>query len=304
MRTKFPKIHQFHMSCGFSAESGGIVRNATIFPILWHSDEAGTVTTVFTNPQHASFAEVAHGLCHTDSTIGRMRVKLTFFTALETFAPIINETYDGGNTDAQAEMVKSGERLTAIQIKYMPIISAFSEDMAAKDEKSGLTVGTTLEMQTDATERVAFPLFNNTKMYNPTTFGGSLNQFLEGHDTDNSVEAVTFIQENYYDMLQYGMIRGLIRKITPGGMKVITLSRNKPFKTVFMKFTPSAVKRINPYTFCGILVHLVQAQSTAESGGLSEQPFFSSDTTATPHVYCRFDVEFEEWNKGFQHEIV
>ncbi len=289
------------MGFGVGAKTGGTIKNSTILPILWHSDEAGTVTTIFTNPQHASFAEIAHGMCHTDSTIGKMRVKLTFYAAKQTFAPKIV----GGFANNDTESADSGEAIKAIQIKYMPIISAFSEDLAAKDEGTTLTVGTVLEMQTDATERVAFPLFNNSKMPDATVFTGTLNQYLEGMDTTNSVEAVTFVQQNYYDALQYGQIRGLIRKLTPGGMKMVTLTPAKPFKTVFMKFTPSAVKRINPYTFCGILVHCVQAELPTEKLGLTEQPFLSEDLDqADAHIRVRFDVHFEEWNKGFQHEII
>ena len=46
----------------------------------------------------------------------------------------------------------------------MPITTSFLEDISAKDELSTLTVGQILEMQTESTDRQAYPLWNNVNM--------------------------------------------------------------------------------------------------------------------------------------------
>ncbi len=142
MKTKwYARPHNMNINWGHGMETG-VTNEATIIPITMYDEGLGSPTAYEANPEHASFVEAAEPNCFPESRINIITAKLTVMmtkAALET------------------------DKLPAIKFAYMPIFTTF-DDQIANDEVSGLDIGEILELQTESTDRQAFPLFNAVDM--------------------------------------------------------------------------------------------------------------------------------------------
>ncbi len=142
MKTKwYPRIHNLNISWGHGLETG-VVNQATIIPLTMYDEGLGDPAGQNTNPEHASFVENAMPNCFPESRINLVDISLTMILnkgAIET------------------------DKIHALKFAYMPIFTTF-DDQIANDEVSGLNIGEILELQTESTDRQAFPLFNAVDM--------------------------------------------------------------------------------------------------------------------------------------------
>ncbi len=288
-KRNYPNIHKFEIGCIFKGNTA-TVQQQTIMPILFNDDGRRDADQLNVHPEHASFAVDATPNCFPDSTIGRMRIKLELKSRDAVWNNIILDGTTVANTLATAVTI-SGQAKHAMRFKVLPIYTAFSEDLDALDIKSTETIKSTLELQYETTTRQTYPLWNGVDMKNGTSFAATMPGI-----GATAIEAVAFDEDTYYNMLNYGTAKGLLRKICPGGMKWYTLTRNKPYQDVFLSPKPrSNIKRINPYTFCGLLVKFEEFNT---NGQLNDQ-LFNTATTDVEFADARLECYYEEWNPYF-----
>ncbi len=143
----FPRPHNFSHSWFHGMETA--VNNFyTIYPIAFYDEGLGTPSAYEANPLHASFVEAAEANCFPNSKIKGMIVELQV---------------------ALTKPLLETDKIHAVQCCYMPIHMAFKEDYTAIDELTSVETQDVLEMQTEATDRQGFPLYNAVDLV--TKFG-------------------------------------------------------------------------------------------------------------------------------------
>lgn len=268
----FPRPHNTTNSWSYELDDSTI--RATIYPIVMYDEGKGAPDTYNANPEHASFSDTQAPNCFVGSRINN-----------------INTTLEMSVTTAFFD-----DNLTAVKYAYMPIYTSFKEDLTAINEKTSEEVQDILELQSESTDRQAYPLWNGSKMAERFTNSGQLHTDVPGLTTNQKIEAVTFSIDAFYDNLQYYTTAGKLKKCI-GGLKWGTLSRTSNHKTHKIRF-PTKIKALNEYTFFGILVIVPQVDTEYQI------PHTADITASTKYVNASIKTRFNEWNQGFDMEKV
>ncbi len=269
-----PHSHAFK----FELEAEDETKNSTIIPLFRMTEAFASPETVEVNPGNTNFAEDPGSACCRGSIIPK--VTLNF----------------------NAHIPKGGietDKLRAIKFMWWPIYVAFKDMLDAADEKTATTLATILHLQSDATNKDVYPLYAGVNI--GSGLGLSTIGYAEafgdlGMDVSNAVESVAHTDESWWDAMQYFTNRGMLRKAV-GPRRTVTVTRDRPYQYFSNNFTQPTVKRMNPYTFCGIAFHLPQ-------GGDKSQFFEAADTTAISHLRIGGHVRFNEWNNAFDQSPV
>ncbi len=269
----YPRPHQMEHSWMHGLETA-VANEYTIYPIAMYDEGLGAPSAYEANPENSAFVEAAAPNCFINSRIDFIISEFIFSltkAALET---------DG---------------LHAVKCCFMPITMSFKEDYIAIDELSSLEVQDVLEMQTEATDRQGFPLYNDVKMVERVANSALLAATMPGLTTTQVLEGVAFSQNQYYDMLQYmtnsAKLRGAQR-----GLKWFTLTRDRPVHMVKIKLS-SKNKAMNQFNFFGVLTGVPGV------GNFSQIPV-AGDTTNVNHVSVQVRTRYNEWQQGFNMEQV
>lgn len=273
MKTEwFPRPHDMANSWFHGLETG-VLNQSTIYPIIMYDEGKGAPDSYNAHYQHASFGIAPEPNCFVNSRINKIMCKVRFSltkAALET------------------------DKLHAVNFAYMPIFTSFN-DQAANDELSSLDIGEILELQQESTDRQAFPLYNNVKMVEKVANSALLDPDVPGLTTTQVLEGVTFDHNVFYDALQFFSNQGKLKSVV-GGLKWNTLTRNRPTKNINIRIRPK-VKRLNPFTFLGLLVFVPGADDV-------HQIPVAGDTTNVSHIEVALRCRYNEWNGGFDMEKV
>ncbi len=254
-----------------SLTDAAVIRS-TIVPLITYDEGQGAPSGYSANPQNAAFAEANQTNCYPESKVSNFQTFLT-----------ISLTKGTLETD----------KLTAIKLAFMPIYTAFLDNLVAKDEVSGITTESALELAHETTDRQVYPIFGTTKISEKFTGSAVMHADQDNLTTTQRLEGVDFDVEQYYDVLQYCTNAPVIRN-SSGGLKWITLTRQKPVFTAKINLR-SKSKAMNPYTFMGLLLHLPEDSS-------HYQYPIDADTTAINHVYFSITTRFLEWNPYYDME--
>ncbi len=269
----FPQPHTREIS--FMFELDDTTLDSTIVPILAYDEGLGTPSARETHPEHTSFAVVNEPNCFVNSRVDNIYAELRF--------ALTSKALD--------------ENLPSVRVSFMPIHMAFKEAYTAIDELSSTEVQDVLELQTEDTDRQGGPLYVAAKDM-PTAFSNSslVGTNVPFLDTTQSLEAVAFSDSNYYNSLQFRTIEGKLKQVQ-SGLKWLTLTKNRPFAKIRIHMK-SNVKRLNPFTFFGVLVNV-------PIFGKFQQPLDTNDiTVATDYVRCDFGYRYNEWNPDFNFKKV
>jgi hypothetical protein len=269
-QTWYPRPHADQLSWRMDVDGGEI---ATIVPIIMNDDGQGAPKSYKAHPENSSFTVYRGPNCYPESRINRLFARLRCSLtkhALET------------------------DKVPALRFGVMPIFTAFKKDLDAVDELTGAEVQDILGMQYETTDRQAYPLYDTTKLTEKQTGLATLHSHVPGLTTTQVLETVTFDIDDYYDALQYYTISDKLKAVQ-GGLKFFTLTRQHPTMEFDIKLR-SKVKRMNPYTFLGILV-------TIPTG--HRQITTLTETTGTDnHLEFNLDYSYHEWNADFSFEKV
>lgn len=248
--------------------------DSTILPLAMYDEGLGAPSGKTTNPDHASFSIDQRPNCYVESRINKIKCKVTF-----------SLTKGAVETD----------KVVALRFAYMPIHTAFKENLDIVDEATSLTIKEILELQSEDTDRQCYPLWNGTKMVEKFSGSATLNAAVPGLTTNQIIEAVDFNEVGHYRAMQYYTFAKKYMNLQ-SGLKWITLTKTRPTFTTNIYIKPN-VKRMNKYGFFGLLVHVPQV-------GTDYQIPIAGDTTAIDHIACDVQCNYNEWNENFDFERV
>ncbi len=269
MKTKWhPNPHDLKHSWTHGIESG-VSDSSTIYPVIMYDEGLGAPSALKTNPENASFVQSNAPNVFVGSRIDNVISQFVFSltkAALET------------------------DKIHALKVGVMPIFTAFINDYIAIDELTSLEIQDILELQTESTDRQGFPLYNSVKMDEAFANSSLLAATVPGLAATQKLEAVTFQLDAYYDMLHFQTTSEKLRSVS-GGMHWMTLTKDKPIRTWKMKLR-SKVKRANPFTFFGLLIHVPAV-------GSFEQIAQAGEVTDLQHLQVSTLNRYNEWNQEF-----
>ncbi len=283
----YPLPHEFAYDFFLAAENEAA--NSTYCTILRNNtDRSVQADAIEVNPTHASFAEETGATCCQESIVPKMRVAFT--------AEIPLVAYRQQHLGASAT-----DDIDNIMFNWMPVYSSFAEPMNSINAEDGLGLDTVLGLTVFGTGKKLYPTFDNTKLLLPASSGthpvntvNDAEAFGDwGLDTDLTPENVAFDADIFFDNLKYGTNSSMMKKVT-GKWNTVVLHHGRTYNFFSNNFTQPTVKRINEYTYCGILFHCPTV------GVKSRQFNIAADMTATiPQVHIRMNVSYDEWNFQF-----
>ncbi len=273
MRTEWwPQPHTRGASIMFELDNAAI--DTTTFPIIIHDEGLGTPSAIETHPENAAFVVSNDPNCHVNSRVDNIFAQLRL--------SLTSKAID--------------DNLTAVRCAFMVQALAFKEDYIAIDELSSLEVQDILELQTESTDRQGGPLYTGTDMPAAYTGSDSVGAAVPFLTTDDNLEAVAFIDSQYYNSIHYLTIEGKMKKVQ-SGLKWLTLTPNRPTATIRIH-QKSSTKRMNEYAFLGCMVHVPVVDSEKQI------PLTADITAATNYVRCDFRYRYNEWNPDFNFKKV
>ncbi len=264
--TWYARPHNLQTSWAHGLESA-VVNDTTIYPLIMYDEGLGSPSTYEANPEHASFVEANEPNCFPESRIDNVMMKIRF---------------------SLTKLALETDKLHMVRCAFMMIHTAFKEDLIANDELSGLDISEILELDSETTDRQAYPLWNDVDMKDAYgTTAALLATNVPSLDTNQGIEGVAFSQTVYYDAINYYTNANKLKKVS-SGLKWFTLTKNKPYRE-FNLFIHSKNKFMNPYSFMGCLVHIPGAQT-------KNQIPIDADTTDVNHVRVDVNARYYEWN--------
>lgn len=264
---QYPLFHQVEYEFGLSAEEA--TKDMTMIPFFWNDEAKLNPSQVIVNPRNPSWAISSESNCYKGSIVPEINV---FIRA---------------NIPKAARVT---DDLQFIDFEYMPINVAMLSGLEAEDDKSGTQVEDILTLVHETTDKQATPDWNGFDLFNATVFDADMPGLTGGQ----TIEGINFDKEVYFDALQWYTNGGMLKKET-GRLTRVSLHKERPWYKSVSRFTAPNVKRINPYTFCGILFRVAQA-------GTKDQVVQASETTAIEHIHFTVDIKFPEWNPAFEQE--
>lgn len=279
---QFGLRHRFEHQFSLSVEDE--TKNSTFIPIIRGSEACNVVETINVNPSNATFAEETGITCNIGSIIPRISLSMT--AKLSKLA------------------IKTDE-IKALKFNWMPVYSGFLESLTPIDSlNTSISVEDILELTHTVGDKNVDPIFSTVKLPNgsamPLSTVNDADEALAdwGLTTTAVLESVAFDKELFFQAAQYFSIKGMLRKIT-GRMRTEVVKQDHFWSYHSSNYTHPNVKRVNPYTICGILVHLPQA-------GEADQIALAADTTALAlgHIDFTAIVRYTEWHPSFEQEAI
>ncbi len=282
---KFPLRHRLISSFGLSL--GANTKNTALIPIVMHSNEMDVAAnTIQVNPHNTNFEEDAGPLCRNMSIIDRMTISLKF--QMTDVCENLRET---------AAATFTGDTINSFKFLWRPIFNVYPEKMDAADDDTGITVAAILGLTKDATFEDIVPLTTNklpsngpSELVLPSSTVNAVQVFGDFNMTSNlSVEDHVFDEDLLQAALRRYTNKGALRSCL-GRTRHVTLSKQRPFANFYIdKFVPRAIRRIQPYAFFGIQVHLPTEDEVA-------QHFFQTQPSDLAQLGVSIIANYHEWN--------
>lgn len=278
---EYPLPHNFTVASGLFMENEA--KNSTIIPILRASEACLTPESIVVNPRNSAFAEDTGATIHMGSIVPRISFKL-----------MARMTKTAIETDGVRSMIFS----------WFPIYISFLDTLEAEDDKTAVQIEDILELQHDTGNKDTYPLYSGTDVglvghtVPMSTIADADEAFGDwGLTTNTIIESVAFDESLMFDALQYYTNKGMLQT-TIGKRTVVHLTRDRAYRYFSNNFTYPKVKRGNKYTFCGIMIHVPQADS------VDQLPTAGELTGGAQHLDIRCRVRYDEWNPNFDQTAV
>ncbi len=273
---QYPLPHNFSSSFGLGATSA--TKGATSIPLIRASELSIGVEGVTVNPRNSAFVEETGASAFMGSIVPKLNFTMSCFIPEAAIATGVRH----------------------INFKFMPIYFSFIESMTASNDLAGEEVEDVLEMVHTVGTKHANPLYA-AKLFSPGNM--PLNTVTETEvfgDWDLSVDAtyegIVLDEELLFDSLQFFTNKGMISKAM-GPIRTVSVRQDRPYFFSSNNFTKPSVKRMNPYTYCGMHVWVPQADSTGQS-------LLDSEITDIEHLHFNYRVRYNEWNPNFDQTAI
>ncbi len=280
---KYPLRHKLEYAVGLSAITSTM--NSTMCTLVKnYTDSTNDPTTIVTNPKHTDFEVETGSICAPMSIIDKLRLSISF-TLTKDFL--------------------SASFGYALKFSWMPIFFSFPEKLDAADEKTTTTVKAILQLTKDATKEDITPTYaNKLDVTSPSerSHPASTANFAEvaatmNLTTDTTMEAVAWNAETFFNAIRYYTNKGALKACLGKTRNVTLTSNHNHTQFNIRKFVPKSIRRIMPYTFMAILIH-VPIQSDPES------TFASTGYAASgSDLGVKLLVKYEEWNPAHYQEL-
>lgn len=270
---QYPLIHNFSSQFALGATSA--TKGATIIPLIRFSENATGAEAIEVNPRNGAFAEETGMTTCAGSIIPRLNFSMTAFIPEAAIATGVRH----------------------INFKFMPIYTSFLSSLDAANDKDDVDVEAILELTHSSGSKYVTPIYaaklfatlGSVPLATVTDADEAITHW--GLTTDATYEGVAFNEELLYDMLSYGTNKGMLSK-SIGPIRTAQVRQDRPWHFSSKNFTYPAVKRQNPYTFCGVMVWVPQA-------GTSGQSLIDAEITDIAHLQFNYRCRYEEWNPNF-----
>ncbi len=288
---KFPLLHRLINATGLGLDSAGD-KNTVLFPLIMHSNEMDVnASAIIVNPHNTAYVSEVGPLCRKMSIIDRLTISLKF--SMTKSCQIKHETAAG---------TFLGDDIAAIKFLWRPIFNIFPEKLDAADDDTGTTVAAILGLTKDATFEDVVPVTTNKlPVVGPSNTNLAVSNINAVQVFDDFNMTTNVAMEDHVfdeDLLQTALRRytnkGALRSCL-GRTRHVTLTRKNPVKNFYLdKPVPSAIRRIQPYSFFGIQVHM------PEEGAIDQIFATASVVDANEHMSVQCIANYHEWN--FEHE--
>ncbi len=285
--SKWPLRHRIIHT--FALNMGDENKNTVLLPLVMSSLDMASddPETIIVNPNNADYVSDTGPLVRQDSIIDRMTISLKFI--MTDTAALTHETAAG---------VFSGEDIPAFKFLWRPIFNVYPEKLDAADEDTGTTVAAILALTKDGTFEDIVPLTTNKLVTSgavntplPMSAVNDIQVLGDYNFTANTnMEDHVFDEDLLQDALRRYTNRGALRSCL-GRTRHVTLTRNKPFANFYIdKPVPNAIRRVQPYGFFGIQIHLPLDTHVS-------QYYMNKLTGATTtHLGVKMITNFHEWH--------
>ncbi len=287
---KYPLRHR--LISGFSLNLGNETQNSYLLPLVMSSnDMAGLPETIIVNPHNTAYVEDGGPLVRQMSIIDRMRISLKF--NLTSYCEHPSET---------SSAAWSGDGVSALSFLWRPIFNVYPEKLDAADDDTGTTVAAILGLTKDATKEDVVPVTTTklpsagpSNIVQPTSTVNDIQVIGDFNmSTDLEPEEHVFDEDLLHSALRRYTNKGALRSCL-GRTRHVTLTRQRPFAHFFLdKPVPRAIRRVQPYGFFAIQVHLPIDTHVS-------QKYMALDASnSVPHLGCKIICNYHEWN--FEHD--
>ncbi len=285
----YPLRHRLPFSCSLSPAYE--TSNTVFFPIVMSSNEMDVAPgTIQVNPHNTNYEEDGGPLVRQMSIIDKMRISLKF--------NLLEDAADAAHTSGQSGAEAfSGDGIQAIHCLWRPIFGCFPEKLDATDDDTGTTVAAILGLTKDATFEDVVPITTDkldtggvSDLSLPVSTVNAVQVFGDFNMTTNTtMENQDYDEDLLHTALRRYTNKGALRSML-GTTRHFTLTRNNPTRNYFLdKFVPRAIRRVMPYCFMGIQVHIPFITDV-------EQTYHSTNIASGALVGVKCLANYHEWN--------
>ncbi len=294
---KFPLRH--NLAFAFNLSLGSESKNTAVLPLVVSTKDTDTLPNLIqTNPHNSAYDEDGGPVVHQMSIIDRMTISLKF--SMTHFCQIAHVS-----SGLSGSEVYTGDDIPIFKFLWRPIFNVYPEKLDAADDQTGTTVASILGLTKDATNEDVVPVTTNklatagpSELVMPTSTVVRADAITDYNMTTNfAMEDHVFDEALLQKALRRYTNKGALRSCL-GMTRHVTLTRNKPFKNFYIdKFVPRAIRRVQPYSFFGIQVHVPFMSDI-------DQQYQTSDSSGSGagHLGVKCIVNYHEWNSEHDQE--
>jgi len=275
-----PLKHKFRYSFGLTANLAAA--NSAFVPLIKNYKGVTAPSTTFVNPMSDQIDLEGGAVCAPMSIIQNLTLSIKF-NALK-------------NMDT--------DEMKNVRFLWMPVFGSFKEKWEADDTGAGGgKVAAMLQLTLDATQEDMTPITTNklkslgTSDVSHPLSTVNLAEVATTHlnmTTDATMEDCPFNLEAFYNLIQYGTNKGALKacvgQIRHGNVG-FGADRSYAKSYFIKKFVPRSVRRIVPYSFMGIMIHVPlitdHGQTYTEDSSLN---------STLNHIGVKIHVTYDEWN--------
>ncbi len=298
----YPLRHRLLYSFGLSATTSTM--NSAFCTLIRHTSDviAGTPGSIVVNPHHTGYVNDAGPAVAKMSIIDKLSMTLRFnMTSLCNNRALTSGTA-GPNFD---DGVYIGDGIQHLKLLWRPVFFSFGEKLDAQDDDIGTTVGQVLALTKDATFEDVVPLTTNdlpqqgaSKLDHPVSTVNIAEVFGDYNMlTDMKMEDHVWDEDVFQEAIRRYTIKGAIKSMV-GRTRYVNLSKAFPYKSYnIRKFVPRSIRRVMPYTFMGIQIHM--PRDTEIGSDYADLAL----TASQAHVGVKLICNYHEWNADHYQEM-
>jgi len=274
----YPLQHKFFYSFGLSIITSTM--NSAMCSLVRHNKTpTNQPAEIAVNPHNTFYVEETGPAVQKMSIIDKMKLSINF-----------NLTENATNRAIDA--------IDHIYLLWRPIFFSFPEKLDATDDDTSTDVKTILQLTKDATNLDVVPITSNnlpvlgsSELSQPVSTINLAEDFNTYNMTiDTLMEDVAWDENLFVDASRRYTNKGALQACV-GRTRHVHLTKGRPTaKFFFDKFVPRSIRRVQPYSFMAILVHVPLISDI-------QQDYHATDPTASvAHVGVKIKCLYHEWN--------